>query len=326
MGFDQKDRKILLLGSGAMGREYCACLKAMGLGDVTVVCNRAASAEKVKNDFGFTCLDGGYLKRLPQLKGSFDLVIICLPIAALLDGLAAMLSSGHRVILVEKPVALSSATLKKFIKEQLFSEGCVVKAAFNRLAYPSFRELKRRAEREGGITSCSYTFTEWVHTIDFKKDPAEVYARWGISNSLHVISMAHALIGLPKELSCQRAGRLDWHPSGAVFTGSGVSVDDIPFSYHADWLSAGRWSLTLMTRQNAYRLMPLEELYCCPKGKVVWDRIECPQEFPGVKQGVAEEIAALLEPAGEKAAKLPDLSETAEYISLAEKIFDYDRR
>ena len=61
------------------------------------------------------------------------------------------------------------------------------------------------------------------------------YSRWGISNSLHVISMAMELIGMPKDISIHQFGKLDWYPSGSVFVGNGISRNDMPFSYHADW-------------------------------------------------------------------------------------------
>ena len=97
--------------------------------------------------------------------------------------------------------------------------------------------------------------------IDFEKDEPEVYQRWGISNSLHVISMVFDLIGLPKEITSKQSGKTSWHDSGSIFTGNGISENNIPFSYHADWESAGRWGIEIMTKEHAYRLMPLENLY-----------------------------------------------------------------
>lgn len=61
-----------------------------------------------------------------------------------------------------------------------------------------------------------------MHTINFNNNQTDVYERWGIANSLHVISMANDLIGLPKEMQSYRFGKLDWHPSGDRFVGSGV--------------------------------------------------------------------------------------------------------
>jgi hypothetical protein len=74
---------------------------------------------------------------------------------------------------------------------------------------------------------------------------------------------------------------------------------------------------------RALAAMPLEELHCCPKRQVAWNKVECPAAFPGVKAGLAEEILSMLE-AGAEDVRLPDLAETAGYIATAERIFGYD--
>jgi len=320
-----KNKKILLLGAGFMGREYCKTLHHLGFSEVTVICNSLKSANLIRADFGFIAFDGGYQKNHSHISKKFDLTILSLPIPMLLKGLETLILLGHKKILVEKPVALSSKKLSTFIKKHLSSKKSLVKTAFNRMAYPAFLELKRRVAQDKGITSCSYTFTEWPHAIDFSKNNQDVYYKWGLSNSLHVISLAHALIGLPKKWSCYRSRSLKWHPSGAVFTGSGVTKKNIPFSYHADWLSAGRWSLTVMTRKHAYRLMPLEELYICKKKNTVWEPVNYTKETSGIKEGISEEIISMLEPNSLKEIKLPDLKRTLAYVKVAEKIFGYEK-
>lgn len=150
--------------------------------------------------------------------------------------------------------------------------------------------------------------------------------RWGIANSLHVISMAHDLIGLPKEMQTYRFGKLDWHPSGDRFVGAGITHENIPFSYHADWSSAGRWGIEIMTAQNAYRLIPLEKLYRCKKGTFNWEPVEITAAFSDVKQGVAEEVAIMLETELEKTIPLADIKKAAEFTELAEEIFEYDEK
>jgi len=199
-----------------------------------------------------------------------------------------------------------------------------VRIGYNRLLYPSFHKLKFLAEQEGGITSCTFTFTEWIHTINFEFYPSEVYSRWGISNSLHVISMAMELIGMPKSLSSFQQGSLEWHPSGSSFVGSGISENNIPFSYHANWDSAGRWGVEVMTKNNIYRLIPLEGLFVCHKGSVNWEPIPLNFAYPKVKAGIAEQIAIMLNDEKEKEIGLITLEKASEYNKLAEKIFAYN--
>ena len=176
----------------------------------------------------------------------------------------------------------------------------------------------------GGITSCRFTFTERLGSIDFTKDKPEVYQRWGISNSLHVITMAFELIGMPKEMHSHQYRNLEWHSSGSIFVGDGISSSDIPFSYHADWGSGGRWGIEVNTKENSYQLIPLEDLYVCKKDTGTWNHIEFKSSFPDIKQGITEEIAIMLDEDKEFRDKLPSLNKTVRYNKIAEKIFGYD--
>ena len=159
--------------------------------------------------------------------------------------------------------------------------------------------------------------------MDLKKDEPEVYHRWGISNSLHVISMAFELIGMPKDIQTYQHGKLDWHPTGSIFVGSGISDKEIPFSYNADWGSGGRWGIEVNTKENSYQLIPLEELYVCPKGSTIWNCVPFDSAFPDVKQGIAEEVAIMLDDQNQKKIELPTLEMAAKLIKFGEKIFGY---
>ena len=192
------------------------------------------------------------------------------------------------------------------------------------MVYPNFHMLKEKCQFDGGITSCRFTFTERIGLIDFQKNISEIYSRWGISNSLHVITMAFDLIGIPNEMNSHQYGNLKWHPSGSIFVGCGQSKEDIPFSYHADWGSGGRWGVEVNTKKNSYQLIPLEELFVCKKDESVWNKIEVKKSFPKIKQGIAEEVAIMLCDDLEYRKKLPSLIKTSEYNKIAEKIFGYN--
>ena len=161
-------------------------------------------------------------------------------------------------------------------------------------------------------------------SIDFKKDIQEVYQKWGISNSLHVITMAFELIGIPKEIHPYQYGSLEWHPSGSIFVGNGVSSKDIPFSYHADWGSGGRWGIEVNTKENSYQLIPLEDLFVCKKDTGIWNHVDFKSSFPEIKQGIVEQIAIMLDNDKRYLDNLLSLDKTAAYNKIAEKIFGYN--
>jgi len=311
-----QNKSVILIGTGRMAREYAVALKKMNIKDVTVI-SRTNTETTDFNNFDFRILYGGYQKHLPTLK-KVDLVIIVTPIPKLLDAAKKAILSGQTNILIEKPGSLYANDLSSFSK-QLTNQK--IRIGYNRLFYPSFQKLKSIV-REEGISSCHFDFTDWIHTINFEKYSSDVLSRWGISNSLHVISMVMELIGMPKTLTTQHLGDLKWHPSGSIFSGSGISENNIPFSYNADWESAGRWEIEIKTKVNAYRLVPLEELFVCYKKSVDWKEIPLEVSYQDVKSGIAEEIAAML--SDEQDFGLISLEKAFEFIKLAEKIFNYN--
>lgn len=318
---DFSDKTVLIIGAGWMAQQYCNALAQMGIRNVRVVSRSEKSAKTCCEKFGFQPYHGGYERCLPDL-GTFDLTIVATPVHKLKPAAMRVVECGNKNILVEKPASLYSSELIGWAK-QTDDRNARIRVAYNRLVYPNLLKLKEFVQSEGGVTSCRYTFTELVHTINFKNNRTDVYERWGIANSLHVISMAHDLFGLPKEIQPYRSGKLDWHSSGSCFVGMGYTHENIPFSYHADWHSAGRWGIEVMTSQNAYRLIPLENLYRCRKGSFNWELVETTSAFPELKQGIAEQTAIMLFPEMEKVIPLVSIAKAVEYTKLAEQIFGY---
>lgn len=315
------EKSILIIGAGTISKEYLSALSKMGITDITVIANTNKKLSKLNSEFNFQPLIGGYEKNLPNLK-KMDLVIIATPIHLLLHATKMAVKNGQKNILIEKPASLYSS---KLISLSQKIKAAKIRIGYNRLLYPNLFLLKELTVKDGGITSCNFTFTEWIHTINFKKDLPDAYKFWGIANTLHIISMVVELIGFPKELVSFQKGYLKWHPSGSIFTGSGVSKKNIPFSYHADWTSSGRWGIEIMTPKNAYRMIPLEELFVCKKGSVNWKQITFHKSFPEVKQGFVEEIVLMLSKEKPTDLDLPSLKKVAELNKLAEKIFGYKK-
>lgn len=304
-----------------MADQYCKCLTAMGVRDVTVVSRKEESSRQCCEKYNFKALSGGYGNVLPDL-GVFDLVIIATQVHALEKAARFAAECGNKNILVEKPGALFSNILKKWSKD-VSRTGIRVRIAYNRLTYPSLWKLKEIITSMNTIDSCTYTFTEVISRINFNNNEPLCYERWGIANSLHVISMAHDIIGMPKKMDCHRKGKLVWHSSGSVFTGCGITDKNILFSYHANWESAGRWGIDVMARSGAYRFIPLEELWYCKVNSFNWEKINIEPAYPECKTGVAEELAVMLNPELEKEIPLVTLEKAAGYTELAEDILGY---
>ena len=173
------------------------------------------------------------------------------------------------------------------------------------------------------MTSCTYTFTEIIKPDWPQRFSAEELARLGISNSLHVIGMAHGLIGYPASWHGYRAGRMSWHPAGAMFVGCWISDRGIPFAYHADWGSTGRWSIEVHTATSSYRLCPLEQVFRKTGPMAEWQPVPVTTFAADVKPGVLEQVAVMLSPAIRSLVPLVSLRDAAALARFAEQIFGY---
>jgi len=257
---------LLLIGAGAAGRDYVRALRLLGVEKIDILSRRQEPAVALCREYGLGRAFGGGLDTLPGIVDRYDRFIVASPIETLLPYLKALVERTRHPVLLEKPVALVAADLADHL-------GCHpngnVMVGLNRLFYPSVIELKRRLE-EDPVRSADFSFTEWLHRVNLSQYAPEVLARWGIGNSLHVISTVFDLIGRPQVLHAEVAGQneVEWHPAGSAFLGAGRSEHGVPFAYAADWLSAGRWSAAFRTAAGAYHLEPFEGLSFCPKGSV----------------------------------------------------------
>lgn len=311
-----------VVGCGYMGKEFVKALQSLHVPSIRI-CSRSESSMEVFKGFKeVTCFSGGYEKFSAEARPG-ELAIIATPTEYLMNASTHLLGLGYKRFLIEKPVALDSKSLCQF-GETFCKPDLDVASAYNRVAYPSFLEGKSWAAKEGGITSCHYSMTEIASPVWANQYPKEELARWGIANSLHVASMAHGLIGLPEHsTSLQSGNAFSWHPAGNIFVGSGVSKQGIPFSYHADWTSKGRWSVEFHTRQASYLLCPLEKLFRKTSFKEPWQEIPLHVFNETVKVGIVEEVAAVLYPALRKDIPVFSLKETIRLTKFGEKVFGY---
>lgn len=316
---DFRNKSALIIGGSEISKQYALGLIKLGISDITVIAKSGNYISEFCKNQNIKLHVGGFENHVSSIEQK-DITIIAPPIPDTIHAAKMAIENNQRNILIEKPGSLYYNELESL--SELFPE-IDIRIAYNRLAYPNFYKLKELVESEGGITSCRFTFTERLGTMNFKKDNPEVYQRWGISNSSHVITMAFELIGMPKEMHSYQYGKLEWHPSGSIFVGDGISENKIPFSYHADWGSGGRWGIEVNTKENSYQLIPLEDLFVCKKDTGIWDHVDFISSFPDIKQGMVEEIAIMLDENKKFRDCLPSLKKAARYNKLAEKIFGY---
>jgi len=311
---------VTVVGYGTMGKQYVAALQTLGVEQIRVVTRSPAALGALRGTPVEPIAGGVEAFAGPARHG--ELGIVSTPTAMLIPATERLIGLGFRRLLIEKPVALYSQAINR-LAARCDQEGVEAAVAYNRLAYPSAIEASARAAREGGVTSCTYGFTELIREDWVARFPADELARWGIANSAHPIGLAHGLIGLPARWAGERGGAMPWHPSGAVFVGSGVSVHGVPFAYHADWGSKSRWWVEIQTREAAYRLCPLERLFEKRSSMADWTEIPVPACHPQVKAGLAEEVAAMLDAGVRQVVKPVTLFHAAALTRFAESVFGY---
>lgn len=291
-----ESKKILILGSGYMSREYVRVLSHMAH-EVTVVGRGAYNIEKLKADFPqFNYYTGGLEDFLKKNTENFDYAINAVNVSFLKKTTISLIKKGLKQILLEKPGDLYIEGLKEL---KLFADqyGAKISIAYNRRFYMSVNTLLKEAQADGGVQSVHFEFTEWIHTISPEMYDSESLKKWIISNSSHVIDTVFAITGLPLEIHAVVRGKkqISWHPSGSLFIGSGIGKNDIPFTYHSNWGSAGRWAIEVLTEKRRFYLKPMEKLQVQLKGKVSIDEFLIEDELDqNFKPGLYRQTLAFL--------------------------------
>ena len=269
------DNTVLVVGSGFMAKEYLMVLRAMKK-HVIVVGRGKEKIELLKQEFiEFTFFSGGLEEYLKVHSVVTDFAINASSISQLAITTKQLILAGFKHILLEKPGDLFLKGLME-IEDLSRESNSKIFIAYNRRFYSSIQKLKEEVFNDGGIQSVHFEFTEWAHTINRDKFDLEVLNKWIISNSAHVIDTVFYLIGKPKNMQniVMGQGLIPWHMAGSVFIGMGVSDKNIPFSYHANWCSAGRWSIEIYTSKRRFFLKPMEKLAAQELGSLAVEDIK----------------------------------------------------
>lgn len=254
---------IWLVGAGKMAQDYAKVLKGLDKGFV-VIGRGVSSANEFEKLTDIKVIQGGiesFLKTNPTIPSH---VIVSVGVEKLYETTLLLLKMGVKNILVEKPGAI----YKKEFENLISNKDINVFIAYNRRFYASVLKAQELIDKDGGVTSFNFEFTEWSHKISVHDKEEIVKQHWFLANSTHVVDLAFFLGGKPKELCSFASGELEWHKSGSNFSGAGVSEANALFNYQANWKSAGRWSVEILTNKNKYIFRPMEKLQIQKRGTI----------------------------------------------------------
>lgn len=247
---------ILLVGTGYMAKEYAKVLKAQKL-DFKVVGRSEKSVQNFKKEIDIAAVSGGIEEWLKQNK-ALNAAIVAVTEDQLGIVTRNLINAGCKNVLVEKPGGLDANDIRK-VAELAKRKKANVYIGYNRRFYASTQKALEITKNEG-VKSFIFDFTERSYVVEKLPQSDKIKNQWFLQNSTHVIDMAFFLGGNPSKLASYKLGGLKWHPGGSIYAGAGVSDRKALFSYHANWESAGRWSLEIMTAKNKLIFRPLEKL------------------------------------------------------------------
>lgn len=259
-------KRVFLIGAGGMGREYIKVLQHLGV-STTVIGRSAAGTDKFFSDTGFRASPGG-LTALPEdIRPKSDYAIVAVTVEELASTALELLNRGFRKILLEKPGGLNLEQIA-VVSEKAIAAGAHIVLAYNRRFYASVLKAQEMIRADGGVRSFCFEFTEWPDDVRRCTYSPEVKQNWFLANSSHVADLAFFIGGYPREFTAFTAGSCTWHPTARIFSGAGIAEGGAIFSYQANWLSPGRWSVEIMTDYHRFIFRPLEKLQIQLNGSV----------------------------------------------------------
>ena len=285
---------IWIIGAGQMALEHAKVLKAINY-NFMIIGRGEKNIELLKEKIDCLAITGGVEKYIKETKTVPECAIVAVNLTQLGNTCMFLLENGCKKILVEKPAGLNYEEIKKI--DCLSNEkGADVFVGYNRRFYASVLKAQKIIQKDEGIKSFNFEFTEWAHVIRKANKKKEELENWFLANSSHVVDLAFFLGGNPVEMSSYIADKTDWYEKAAVFSGAGYTETGALFSYQANWNAPGRWGIELLTEKHKLILRPLEKLQIQDIGSIQSKYIDIDDELDlKFKPGIFLQDKAFLE-------------------------------
>jgi predicted dehydrogenase len=282
-----------LIGAGAMAQDYFKVLVSQGV-NFEVVGRSIDGAKSFETITGKPVQVGGLVKAL-NANSAPDCALVAVGVESLADTALKLIHAGTKRILLEKPGGLNTLQIQA-VADAALKNKTEVLIAYNRRFFASTAFARTLIAEDGGATTCNFEFTEWSQIISPMLKGAEVKAAWFLANSTHVVDLAFHLCGFPKDWHFWHGGSLDWHPTASRFCGSGITDQEVLFSYHADWEAPGRWGLEVLTPKHRLIFRPMEQLQMIKLGSVKVESVELDDKLDkAYKPGLFMQTKAFLD-------------------------------
>ena len=305
-------KEVTIFGLGPIGLEYTKILLSMGF-TVIPVGRSLASCEAFEKETSIQATTWSMFDF--NNTDASSTAVVAVGEAQLGTVTEKLILSGYKNILVEKPGGSSYEDIER-LAALAAEKKCNVRVAYNRRFYASVLKGMDIINSDGGVRSFHFDFSEWSHKIEPLNKEDGVKERWFIHNSSHVVDLAFYLCGWPQELASLSAKPMSWHSAG-LFVGMGRAQSGALFSYNADWVGPGRWSVEIVTAKHRLIYKPLEKLQIQELGSVAINLVETDDSLDTqFKPGFYKQIEAFLS----ADSSLPTLHEQCEHLKTFRKI------
>ncbi len=307
----EKNEEVILVGAGDMAIEYAKVLDAMKI-NYKIIGRGEESAKRCEEISKHGVVRGGIENYIHSIETIPRFAIVTVYPLSLKTVTLSLLEAGVKNILVEKPAGMNLEELSA-VSECAKENKANVFVAYNRRFYASVQHARKMISEDGGVTSFNFEFTEWSHKIEGLPKPKEELENWFMANSTHVIDLAFFLGGKPREISTYVCGSLPWYSKASAFAGAGITEENAVFSYKANWESAGRWSVEVLTKKHKFLFEPLEQLKLQNRGEIQVTQVVLDDELDRrFKAGLYKQVEAFFD------ANYADMIDIHEHKKIAE--------
>jgi predicted dehydrogenase len=253
----------LIVGTGLIAEEYIKIMINMNK-RIEVIGNTKIKCESLSKKYNIKCHDGG-IEKFQFIKEQYENIIIATPIELLYKHLNIVLDNCKTLqnILIEKPGCLNNHEFNKIINlKNKVNKNCNIYIAYNRRFYDSLNICKEII-KENKIINAELEINEFNMDKIIESKSSEILQNWFNCMTTHVVDMFFHIIGNPVDLICNNEGinSLEWHKRCSIYSGEGMTNNNIPFKYSGNWNNNGKWKIKLYLENNKIiEFQPLEDL------------------------------------------------------------------
>ena len=178
-------KDVWLIGAGNMAIEYAHVLLSLTK-NLKVIGRGKTSAENFKVNTGLSVIEGGVRSFLNKQPNKPQFAIVAVNINALKDVSLKLISYGIKNILVEKPGGLNFNEIEE-LSDLSKKLNVNVFISYNRRFYQSVLLAKDIINKDGGISSFSFDFTELLYKLDELNVPLHEKEKLLLNNSSHCL-------------------------------------------------------------------------------------------------------------------------------------------